>query len=133
MWWRRSHHQRHGAGRTVEVLAERHRRGAEPHGLLPGLAGIKTLPLRMRQHVAAATDLARRLEGAKGVRRVHYPGLASHAQHELCLRQMSGGGGIITVELDGGLEQAKRFLTSLRIFTLPRVWEAWNRWPNIPA
>jgi len=72
----------------------------------------------MRQHVAAATDLARRLEGAKGVRRVHYPGLASHAQHELCLRQMSGGGGIITVELDGGLEQAKRFLTSLRIFTL---------------
>ena len=82
------------------------------------LRGIKTLPLRMRQHVAAATELARRLEGAKSVRRVHYPGLASHAQHELCLRQMSGGGGIITVELDGGLEQAKRFLTSLRIFTL---------------
>jgi cystathionine gamma-synthase/cystathionine gamma-lyase len=82
------------------------------------LRGIKTLPLRMRQHVAAATDLAGRLEGARGVRRVHYPGLPSHAQHELSLRQMSGGGGIITVELDGGLEEARRFLTSLRIFTL---------------
>ncbi len=82
------------------------------------LRGIKTLPLRMRQHVAAATEIAQRLERAPGVRRVHYPGLPSHPQHELCRTQMSGGGGIITLELDGGVESAKRFLTSLRIVTL---------------
>ena len=82
------------------------------------LRGIKTLPLRMRQHVAAATEIAGRLERAKGVRRVHYPGLPSHPQHDLCRAQMAGGGGIITVELDGGIEEARRFLMGLRIFTL---------------
>jgi len=82
------------------------------------LRGIKTLPLRMRQHVAAATEIAGRLERAEGVRRVHYPGLPSHAQHVLCRAQMAGGGGIITVELDGGIEESRRFLMDLRIFTL---------------
>jgi cystathionine gamma-synthase/cystathionine gamma-lyase len=82
------------------------------------LRGIKTLPLRMRQHVVAATEIAGRLERAEGVRRVHYPGLPSHPQHDLCRVQMAGGGGIITVELDGGLDEAKRFLMGLRIFTL---------------
>ena len=82
------------------------------------LRGIKTLPLRMRQHVAAATEIAGRLERARGVRRVHYPGLASHPQHDLCRVQMAGGGGIITVEIDGGLDEARRFLMGLRIFVL---------------
>jgi len=82
------------------------------------LRGIKTLPLRMRQHVAAATEIATRLERAEGVLRVHYPGLPSHPQHDLCRVQMAGGGGIITVELDGGLDEARRFLMGLRIFTL---------------
>ena len=82
------------------------------------LRGIKTLPLRMRQHVAAATEIAGRLEPAEGVRRVHYPGLPSHPQRDLCRAQMAGGGGIITVELDGGIGEARRFLMGLRIFTL---------------
>jgi len=82
------------------------------------LRGIKTLPVRMRQHVQSAGEIARRLEGSPGVRRVHYPGLASHPQHELARRQMSGAGGIVTVELAGGLERARGFLISLRIFTL---------------
>jgi cystathionine gamma-lyase len=82
------------------------------------LRGIKTLPLRMRQHVVAASEIAGRLERAKGVLRVHYPGLPSHPQHALCHRQMAGGGGIVTVELDGGLDVARRFLSGLRIFTL---------------
>jgi len=56
------------------------------------LRGIKTLPLRMRQHVAAATDLAGRLEGAR-VCAACTIRAASHAQHELSLRQMSGGAG----------------------------------------
>jgi cystathionine gamma-synthase/cystathionine gamma-lyase len=82
------------------------------------LRGIKTLPVRMRQHVVAATEIAGRLERAEGVLRVHYPGLASHPQHDLCRAQMAGGGGIITIELEGGLENARRFLMGLRIFTL---------------
>jgi cystathionine beta-lyase/cystathionine gamma-synthase len=82
------------------------------------LRGIKTLPLRMRQHVAAASEIAGRLERTQGILRVHYPGLPSHPQHALCQKQMSGGGGIVTVELDGGLNVARRFLSGLRIFTL---------------
>jgi cystathionine gamma-lyase len=82
------------------------------------LRGVKTLPVRMQRHVESATDLARRLEKARGVARVHYPGLESHPQHALARKQMKGGGGMISVELEGGLDEARRFLSSLRIFTL---------------
>jgi cystathionine beta-lyase/cystathionine gamma-synthase len=82
------------------------------------LRGIKTLPLRMQRHVESATALAGRLERESGVRAVHYPGLASHPQHALARKQMSGGGGMISVELAGDVDAARRFLSSLRVFTL---------------
>jgi cystathionine beta-lyase/cystathionine gamma-synthase len=82
------------------------------------LRGLKTLPLRMQQHSRTAAELARRLEQAPGVRRVHYPGLASHPQHALAQRQMRHGGGMISLELDGGLEESRRFLQTLRLFAL---------------
>lgn len=82
------------------------------------LRGIKTLPVRMQRHVESASELARRLQDAPGVSRVHYPGLPSHPDHALAKRQMAGGGGMISMELAGGLEPARRFLASLRIFTL---------------
>lgn len=82
------------------------------------LRGVKTLPVRMQRHVQSAGELARRLERAPGVTRVHYPGLESHPDHALCRRQMKGGGGMMSVELAGGLEHARRFLASLRIFAL---------------
>jgi cystathionine beta-lyase/cystathionine gamma-synthase len=82
------------------------------------LRGIKTLPLRMRRHSDTAAELAIRLENRRGVVRVHYPGLASHPQHELVRRQMSAPGGMISFEIDGGLEESRRFLRALRIFTL---------------
>ncbi len=83
------------------------------------LRGIKTLPVRMRQHCASASELARRLEKTPGVARVHYPGLESHPDHALALRQMpSGAGGMISFELEGGVEESKRFLSALRVFTL---------------
>ena len=82
------------------------------------MRGIKTLPLRMRAHVAGATELATRLAAHRGVQRVHYPGLPSHPQHELAKRQMSGAGGMISVELACGMDGSRRFLQSLRIFAL---------------
>jgi cystathionine gamma-lyase len=82
------------------------------------LRGIKTLPVRMRAHVAGASELAVRLSKHPGVARVHYPGLPSHPQHELAKRQMSGPGGMISVELATDLEGSRRFLESLRIFAL---------------
>ncbi len=83
------------------------------------LRGIKTLPLRMREHCRLALELAQRLESAPGVRRVIYPGLPSHPQHELAMRQTPlGGGGIISFEIEGGEKAAHAFLMGLRLFTL---------------
>jgi cystathionine beta-lyase/cystathionine gamma-synthase len=82
------------------------------------LRGIKTLPIRMRQHCRSAAELAGRLEAAPRVRRVHYPGLISHPDHELAQRQMALPGGMISVELDAGLDGSRRFLSALRVFAL---------------
>ena len=108
-----------------EALADRLRFLQNAIGAVPSpfdcylvLRGLKTLPVRMRQHVATATDLAHRLESAAGVERVYYPGLASHPDHALAVRQMSGAGGMISAVLSGGAERASRFLAALRLFTL---------------
>lgn len=82
------------------------------------LRGIHTLGLRMRAHAANAMALARALEGHPGVERVIYPGLGSHPDHELAARQMSGFGGMVTLSLKGGLDEARRFLKKLRLFYL---------------
>ena len=82
------------------------------------LRGIKTLAVRMERHGANGQKIAEFLESHPKVRKVNYPGLASHPQHELAKRQMSGYGGMISFELDGGLEEAKKFLASLEIFAL---------------
>ncbi len=81
------------------------------------LRGLKTLPVRVRQHVASARVIAERLEKHPQVARAIYPGLASHPGHALAERQMKGGpGGMISFEIKGGLEQAKSFLAALKIF-----------------
>ncbi len=82
------------------------------------LRGLKTLAVRMRQHVTNAQQIAERLEQHPRVQRVHYPGLKSHPDHELCGRQMRGPGGMISVVVGGGEAGAKRFLSALRLFTL---------------
>ena len=82
------------------------------------LRGIRTLGVRMRAHGAGARAVAAELGRSRKVQRVHYPGLASHPQHALARRQMSGYGGIVSVELRGGLPAAKRFLRGLKVFTL---------------
>ncbi len=77
--------------------------------------GLKTLVARVARQNDSALAVARRLEGRKGVRRVIYPGLESHPQHTLARRQMRGFGGMVTLEVEGGLEGAKRVLESLRL------------------
>ncbi len=82
------------------------------------LRGIKTLALRMERHCANAHELAGWLEMQPLVRRVRYPGLASHPQHALAQRQMHGYGGIIALELATDLAGARRFLERCALFTL---------------
>jgi cystathionine gamma-lyase len=80
------------------------------------LRGLKTLPLRMREHCASALAIAQWLEKHPKVERVHYPGLTSHPQHALATQQMNGYGGMISAVLKGSLEDSRRFLERLQIF-----------------
>ncbi|MGA8262518.1 MAG: PLP-dependent aspartate aminotransferase family protein [Arenicellales bacterium] len=82
------------------------------------LRSLKTLPLRMARHCANALEVARHLEEHPGVARVHYPGLPSHPQHELARQQMRGFGGMVTFVIDGGLDDARRFLERCHIMSL---------------
>ncbi len=82
------------------------------------LRGLKTLALRMERHCASARAVAEFLEAHPKVARVHYPGLPSHPQHDLARRQMRAPGGMVTAILEGGLEQARRFLERVEIFAL---------------
>lgn len=83
------------------------------------LRGAKTLALRMQRHCENALELAGWLEAHPKVAKVHYPGLASHPQHGLAQRQMTRGfGGMISIELKGGLAEARRFLERTELFAL---------------
>lgn len=82
------------------------------------LRGIKTLALRMQRHQENAFDVANFLCQKKDVSWVRYPGLKSHPQHDLAKRQMSGFGGMVSFELKGGLEAARKFVRGTRLFAL---------------
>ena len=82
------------------------------------LRGIKTLAIRMERHAGNALKIAQFLENHPKVRKVIYPGLISHPQHELAKKQMTGFGGIVTFFIKGGLEAARRFLERVKIFSL---------------
>jgi cystathionine gamma-lyase len=82
------------------------------------LRGLKTLALRMARHCQSALALAHWLEQHPKVRRVFYPGLASHPQHALAKKQMHAFGGMISAELAGSLDDARRFLERCRLFAL---------------
>ena len=82
------------------------------------LRGIKTLAVRMREHERNAVRFANYLKEHPKVRKVNYPGLKSHPQHALANRQATGHGGMLSFEIQGGLEEAKGFLESVRLFAL---------------
>lgn len=91
---------------------------AGPFDAFLAMRGLKTLHLRMRAHCANALELARWLEKNPRVLRVIYPGLNSHPQHALAKRQMDGFGGIVTIEVKGGLKKARRMLERCELFAL---------------
>jgi len=83
------------------------------------LRGLKTLALRMRAHCDNALQIARWLDQHPAVERVIYPGLEDHPDHALAMRQMNGlGGGIISVDLKGGLQKSRRMLERCELFSL---------------
>jgi cystathionine beta-lyase/cystathionine gamma-synthase len=82
------------------------------------LRGLKTLAIRMREHDSNARLVAEFLRGHRKVARVFYPGLADHPQRDLARRQMSGFGGMISFEIKGGLEPARRLVEHTQLFTL---------------
>lgn len=89
-----------------------------PFDCFLALRGLKTLALRMERHCDNARQIAEWLERRADVCRVHYPGLASHRQHELARRQMRAFGGMVSVVLEGGLTRARRFLERCQLFAL---------------
>jgi cystathionine gamma-lyase len=82
------------------------------------LRGIKTLAARMKEHEQNGLRIASYLEGHPRIKKVYYPGLASHPQYDLAKKQMSGFGGMLSFEIDGGLKETELFLESLRVFAL---------------
>jgi cystathionine gamma-lyase len=82
------------------------------------LRGLKTLHLRMRAHCDNAQRVSEWLQGHPRIEKVIYPGLPSHPQHQLALRQMNGFGGMVTILVKGGLNETRRFLERCRIFAL---------------
>ena len=82
------------------------------------LKGMETLKIRMDAHSANALSVAQWLEAQDNVARVYYPGLPSHPQHELAMKQQKAGGGIVSFEIKGGREKAWRLIDSTRMVSI---------------
>jgi cystathionine gamma-lyase len=82
------------------------------------LRSLKTLSIRMEAHQKNAMEIAKFLEKHSRIEKVLYPGLASHPQHDIAKKQMKGFGGMITFWIKGGLPAARKFLESVKIFSL---------------
>ncbi len=76
---------------------------------------LETLAVRMDRHCLNALELARRLEQQPGIQKTFYPFLPSHPQYELAQKQMRQGGGIVTIEVEGGIERGRKFLNALQM------------------
>lgn len=92
--------------------------GCSPFDAWLVLRGIKTLAPRMQAHERGAMALAEMLDAHPAVERVYYPGLPTHPGHELAKRQMSGFGGMLSLDVKGGREAARRLVTKTELFLL---------------
>ena len=97
------------------------------------LRSLKTLHLRMERHNENAMKIAKWAEAHPKIERVLYPMLPSHPQHDLAKKQMSGGSGIVTVYLKGGLTETRRFMERLRLFYLAESLGGVESLANHPA
>ncbi len=88
----------------------------DPHAAYAIGRGLKTLAVRVERHNTNALAVARWLERDSRVAKVYYPGLDSHPDHALAVRQMRGFGGMVCVDLGGGQERAERFFDRLKVF-----------------
>ena len=107
-------------GKAPTIAALREAQGVlggitDPNAAYLLIRGLKTFALRMQQHNANGMALATFLEQHPRVRRVYYPGLASHPCHAVARRQMRGFGGVVSFEIDGSLEQTSAFIDALRV------------------
>lgn len=113
------------AGRLARLAADELR---DLGGALPPfeawlvLRGVRTLGLRMQAHNNSAQRIAGWLEGHEAVERVFYPGLASHPQHDLARRQMSGYSGMVSLVVRGGAAAAEQFVNTLTLFGIAVSW-----------
>ena len=82
------------------------------------LRSLKTLAVRMERHCENAMAIAKHFESHKEIAEVIYPGLTNHPQHDLASKQMNGFGGIISMNIKGGLKKSKSFLERTKIFAL---------------
>ncbi len=90
----------------------------DPHAAFLLIRGMKTLAVRVARHNENALRVAEFLEQHRKVRRVHYPFLKSHPEYAIARAQMSGGSGMVTFEVDGTGEDARRVSEAMRLFTL---------------
>ncbi len=91
---------------------------ASPYDAANGIRGLRTLPVRFARQSASALELARWLEKDGRVTEVRHPGLESHPQHELALRQMDQLGGLVCFDVPGGIDGGKRFVEALDLAQL---------------
>ena len=90
----------------------------DPHAAWLLIRGMKTLAVRVQRHNENALRVAQFLAHHPKVQRVHYPFLEGHPQRALAMEQMRGGGGVLSFEVDGSAEDARRLTEALHLFTL---------------
>lgn len=105
----------------------------DPHQSWLLLRGLRTLPLRMRQHQESGMKVAKFLEEHPAVERVFYPGLQSHPQFELGRKQMSGYSGLMSFVPKGSVEQIRAFIKQLSFFEEGPSWGGFESLINSPG
>ena len=107
-----------GSKTLMEPMAKMRRLLGGVMDPLPAFAlgrGMKTMTIRVAQHNANALTVAKFLEGHAAIERVYYPGLASHPDHTIAAKQMSGFGGVVTIDVKGGKAGAYRVFDKLKV------------------
>ncbi len=94
----------------------------DPHQSWLLTRGLRTLMVRLKEHGHNGLKVARYLEGHSKIKKVYYPGLESHPQYALCQKQMSGGNGLLSFELDASDKEIIEFIKNLEYFQLGPSW-----------